>query len=103
MIDEFIKTLFQQHDYSWPNICLYLLSGILAGLVRLTIRNHAKAEIRSWLNDGTLAGGLIISVAGAFLFDNSFLWSFLGGYFIVYILDFIERKLEKDKEDLDDK
>jgi len=100
MIDEFLKVLFQEsHQYTWANVCLYVSSGILAGLVRLTIRNHSKAEIRSWLNDGSLVGGLTISIAGALLFDSSFLWSFMGGYFLVYVLNFIEKKLIKDREE----
>jgi len=99
MIDEFLKVLFQEsHQYTWSNISLYVASGLLAGLVRLTIRNHSKAEIRSWLNDGSLIGGLTISVAGALLFDSSFIWSFMGGYFLVYVLNFIEKKLVKDRK-----
>lgn len=96
MIDEFIKTLLEtHHQYTWPKIGLYVLSGILAGLVRLTIRNHSKADLRSWLNDGSLLGGITISIAGALIFDSSFLWSFLGGYFFVYVLNYIEKRLEK--------
>jgi len=101
LIDEFIKILFQNnHDYTWQNVCMYVLSGILAGLVRLTIRNHSKADFRSWLNDGSLFGALTISIAGSLLFDSSFIWSFMGGYFLVFVLNFIEKKLDKSRKDL---
>ncbi len=100
LIDQFIQILFQNnHNYTWQNIVMYILSGILAGLVRLTIRNHSKANFRSWLNDGSLLGALTISVAGALLFDNSFIWSFLGGYFLVFVLNIIEKKLDKNRKE----
>jgi hypothetical protein len=70
------------------------MTGVLAGLTRLSIRNNYKTEFRSWWNDGTLFGALIISIAGALLFDNNFVWSFLGGYFVVYVLAYIQKKLE---------
>ena len=95
MIDEFLKNLFLVKTYTLELICLYVLSGILAGLTRLTIRNKVKAEFKNWWNDGSLLGAMIVSIAGALLFDNSFLWSFLGGYFIVYVLEFIQKALEK--------
>ena len=94
MIESFIKQLFLTHTYTTELICLYVISGILAGLTRLTIRDGSKVQFKSWWNDGSLLGAIIISVAGALLFDNNFVWSFLGGYFIVYILDFIQKKLE---------
>ena len=101
LINEFIKMLFQNNrSYTWQDICIYVLSGILAGLVRLTIRNHSKADFRSWLNDGSLFGALTISIAGSLLFDNSFMWSFMGGYFLVFILNFIEKKLDKSPKDI---
>ena len=101
LINEFIKILFQNNrSYTWQDICIYVLSGILAGLVRLTIRNHSKADFRSWLNDGSLFGALTISIAGSLLFDNSFIWSFMGGYFLVFVLNFIEKKLDKSRKDI---
>jgi len=100
MIESFIKQLFLTHTYTTELICLYIISGILAGLTRLTIRNSSKVQFKNWWNDGSLLGAIIISVAGALLFDNNFVWSFLGGYFVIYILDFIQKKLEKeDKND----
>ena len=100
LIDEFINILFGSHQYTVQNICLYVLSGILAGLVRLTIRNHSKADFHSWLNDGSLFGAMLISIAGSLLFDNSFIWSFMGGYFLVYVLNFMEKKLDKSHKDI---
>ena len=101
LIDEFIKVLFQgNRNYTWQNVCLYLLSGILAGLVRLTVRNHSKTDFHSWLNDGSLLGALTISVAGSLLFDNSFMWSFMGGYFLVYVLNYVEKKLDESRKDI---
>jgi len=101
LINEFIKILFQNNrSYTWQDICIYVLSGILAGLVRLTIRNHSKADFRSWLNDGSLFGALTISIAGSLLFDNSFIWSFMGGYFLVFVLNYIEKKLDKSRKDI---
>ena len=99
LINEFIKVLFSgNHVYTWQNVLLYVLSGVLAGLVRLIIRNHSKTDFRSWLNDGSLFGAITISVAGALLFDSSFMWSFMGGYFLVYVLNFIEKKLDKSRK-----
>ncbi len=101
LIDEFIKTLFSgDHVYTWRTVLVYVLSGILAGLVRLTIRNHSKTDFRSWLNDGSLLGALTISIAGALLFDSSFMWSFMGGYFLVYVLNFIEKKLDRSRKSI---
>jgi len=100
LINEFLNILFSSHNYTVQNVCIYVLSGILAGLVRLTIRNHSKSDFRSWLNDGSLFGALTISVAGSLLFDNSFIWSFLGGYFLVYVLNYIEKKLDKSRKDI---
>ena len=96
MIEDFIKQIFTSHVYTAELTCLYIVSGIFAGLTRLTIRDGSKVQFKSWWNDGSLLGAIIISVAGALLFDNNFIWSFLGGYFIVYILDFIQKKLEKE-------
>ena len=102
LIDEFIKTLLaDNHVYTWQSICLYVVSGILAGLVRLTIRNRSKADFRSWFDDGSLFGALTISVAGALLFDSNFMWSFMGGYFLVYVLNFIEKKLDKSRKEIE--
>ena len=95
MIDEFLKNLFLTKNYTFELICLYVLSGVLAGLTRLTIKNSVKTEFKRWWNDGSLLGAMIVSIAGALLFDNNFLWSFLGGYFIVYVLEFIQKVLEK--------
>jgi hypothetical protein len=94
MIEDFIKQLLVQHTYTPELIALYMVTGILAGLTRLAIRDDYKAEFRSWWNDGSLLGAIIVSVAGALLFDNNFVWSFLGGYFIVYVLAFIQKKLD---------
>jgi hypothetical protein len=94
MIEDFIKQIFTAHVYTAELICLYTVSGILAGLTRLTIRDGSKVQFKSWWNDGSLLGAIIISIVGALLFDNNFVWSFLGGYFVVYILDFIQKKLE---------
>jgi hypothetical protein len=99
MVDEFLKQLFITKTYTKETIILYTLAGILAGLTRLTIRNDNKVKFKSWWNDGTLLGALIISIAGALLFDNNFLWSFLGGYFIVYILEYIQNALTPKKKD----
>jgi hypothetical protein len=95
MIDNFIKQLFVVHTYTPELIFLYTISGIFAGLTRLTITNGNKAQFKGWWSDGSLLGAMIVSVAGALLFDNNFLWSFLGGYFIVYVLEFIQKALEK--------
>lgn len=95
MIDPFIQALFSPRDYTPEVIFLYILAGILAGLTRLIIRNHDKANFRMWWNDGSLAGAIIISVVGALLIDNDFVWAFLGGYFITYILQYIQKGLDK--------
>lgn len=97
-MDEFIQQLFTSHVYTWQSIIIYVVSGILAGLTRLIIRNNSKMDLRPWWNDGSLLGALIISIVGALLFDNNFIWAFLGGYFIVYILEFIQSKLTGKKE-----
>ena len=94
MIDRFIEQLFTSHTYTPELIILYVITGVLAGLTRLSIRGGYKANFRSWWNDGSLMGAVIVSVAGALLFDNNFVWAFLGGYFLVYILAFIQKKLE---------
>jgi hypothetical protein len=94
-IDEFLKQLFLVKTYSWELVILYICAGILAGMTRLIIRDNSKMELRKWWNDGSLLGAIIISVTGAVLFDNSFLWAFLGGYFIVYVLEGIQKLIEK--------
>lgn len=94
MIDKFIQQLFTSHVYTPELIALYVITGVLAGLTRLSIRGDYKANLRAWWNDGSLLGAIIVSVAGALLFDNNFVWAFLGGYFIVYVLAFVQRKLE---------
>ena len=103
MIDEFLKQLLLVKRYSPELIILYVLAGIFAGLTRLTIRDGSKAKLRSWWNDGSLVGALIVSISGALLFDNNFLWSFMGGYFIVYVLQFIQKALEKANPKKEDK
>lgn len=96
MIDQFLHQLFLERTYTVENIILYVLAGVLAGLTRLIIRNGGeKAQFRHWLDDGSLAGAIIISVVGALLIDNDFVWAFLGGYFITYILQFIQSMLDK--------
>lgn len=104
MIDDFIKQLFTAHVYTPELIVLYVVTGILAGLTRLAIRGDYKANFRTWWNDGSLLGAIIVSVAGALLFDNNFVWAFLGGYFVVYILAFIQKRLDgaKKEENKDD-
>ena len=104
MIDNFIKQLFSVHIYTPELIVLYIVTGILAGLTRLAIRSNYKTNFREWWNDGTLLGAIIISITGALLFDNNFVWAFLGGYFIVYILAFIQKRLDgaKKEENKDD-
>jgi len=99
MIEDFIKQIFTSHVYTVELTCLYIVSGIFAGLTRLTIRDGSKVQFKSWWNDGSLLGAIIISIAGALLFDNNFVWSFLGGYFVVYILDFIQKKLENARKE----
>jgi hypothetical protein len=99
MIEEFLKQLFLQKTYTPELIALYIVTGILAGLTRLSIRGDYKANFRSWWNDGSLLGAIIVSVAGALLFDNNFVWAFLGGYFIVYVLAFIQKRLESPKKE----
>jgi hypothetical protein len=103
MIDEFLKQLFLVKNYTLELVVLYVLAGILAGLTRLAIRDGSKVQFRSWWNDGSLLGALIISISGALLFDNNFLWAFLGGYFIVYVLQFIQKALEKANPKKEDK
>lgn len=94
MIDRFLTQLFTEHVYTPDRVLLYVLAGLLASLTRLSIRNNYKAQIRSWWNDGSLTGGIIIGITGALLFDNNFVWAFIGGYFIVYVLSYIQKKLE---------
>lgn len=95
MIETFLRQLFLERIYTPELIFLYIITGILAGLTRLAIRADYKAQFRSWWNDGTLIGAILISIVGALLFDNNFVWAFLGGYFIIYILAFIQNKLEE--------
>jgi hypothetical protein len=99
MIEEFIEKLFIVHTYTPELIILYIITGILAGLTRLAIRSDYKTDFKSWWNDGTLTGAMIVSIAGALLFDNNFVWAFLGGYFVVYILAFIQKKLDGTKKE----
>lgn len=98
MIEDFIKQLFLTHTYTPGLIFLYTISGILAGFTRLTIRDGNKAQFRRWWDDGSLWGAVIISVAGALLFDNNFVWSFLGGYFFIYVLSYIQKLLDKSRK-----
>jgi len=95
-IDTLIQQLFTVKHYSKELILLYVFSGMLAGLTRLTIKDGSKMKLKSWWADGSLFGALLISVAGALLFDNNFLWSFMGGYFFVYILEGIQNILKKE-------
>jgi hypothetical protein len=98
ILETFLKTLFSDHQYTAEKIVLYILAGTLAGLVRLCIRSDEKIKIKAWWDDGSLLGALVISIAGALLFDNSFIWAFLGGYFLTYVLNFIQKALDKAKE-----
>ena len=95
-IDAFIQQLFTVKHYSKELILLYVFSGILAGLTRLTIKGGSKVNLKAWWTDGSLFGALLISIVGALLFDNNFLWSFMGGYFFVYVLEFIQKILKKE-------
>jgi len=95
MIDQFLKNLFLIKIYTPELIILYVIAGILAGLTRLTIKNNAKIEFKKWWDDGSLSGAILIGITGALLFDNNFLWAFLGGYFIVYVLRYIQKGLDK--------
>lgn len=99
MIETFLKQLFLEHTYTPELIVLYIITGLLAGLTRLSIRADYKTQFRNWWNDGTLIGAIIVSIAGALLFDNNFVWAFLGGYFLVYILAFIQKKLDGVKKE----
>src|SRR3972149_10312844 len=103
MIDQFLQKLFLERTYSFETIILYIFAGILAGLTRLIIRNHEKANIRSWWDDGSMLGAITIGIVGAILIDNNFVWAFLGGYFITSILQFIQngldRVIKKEKKD----
>ena len=94
MIEQFLGQLLTSHVYTPELIFLYVITGVLAGLTRLSIRDGYKAQIRNWLDDGSLLGAIIVSVAGALLFDNNFVWAFLGGYFLTYVLSFVQKKLE---------
>jgi len=95
MIDQFLQRLFVERTYPYDAIILYLFTGILAGLTRLIIDSERHAKLGVWWKDGTLQGAIIISIAGALLIDHNFVWSFLGGYFITYILEYIQKGLEK--------
>lgn len=97
MIDEFLKQLFLIKTYTLQSILLYILAGLLAGSTRLVIKDNSKADFKKWWLDGSLIGACLISVVGAILFDNNFLWAFLGGYFFVYILECIEKLIKKGK------
>ena len=99
MMEEFIEKLFVAHVYTPELVILYIITGILAGLTRLAIRSDYKTNFRSWWNDGSLVGAMIVSIAGALLFDNNFVWAFLGGYFVVYVLAFIQKKLDGAKKE----
>ena len=99
MMEEFIEKLFVAHVYTPELVILYIITGILAGLTRLAIRSNYKTDFKSWWNDGTLSGAMIVSIAGALLFDNNFVWAFLGGYFVVYVLAFIQKKLDGAKKE----
>lgn len=99
MMEEFLEKLFVVHVYTPELVILYIITGILAGLTRLAIRSNYKINFRSWWNDGTLSGAMIVSIAGALLFDNNFVWAFLGGYFVVYVLAFIQKKLDGAKKE----
>jgi len=98
ILETFLKILFTDHQYTVEKIILYILTGILAGLVRLSIRSDEKIKFKAWWDDGSLFGACIISVAGALLFDNNFIWAFMGGYFLTYILSFIQKALDKAKD-----
>ena len=99
MIDAFVHNLyhnlFNERTYTIELIILYVLAGILAGLTRLIVRNKEKADFNKWLDDGSLIGAILISVVGSVLVDNDFVWSFIGGYFITYILQFLQGGLDK--------
>lgn len=95
MIDEFLSKLFAERSYPIDLLVSYIIAGILAGLTRLIIRDGHHARFRAWWNDGSLIGALIISVVGAILVDSNFVWAFLGGYFITYVLNYIQKGLDK--------
>jgi len=95
MIDELLQKLFAERQYNLELLILYILAGTLAGLTRLIIKGQERFTFRSWWNDGSLIGAIIISIVGALLIDNNFVWAFLGGYFIIYILRFIRGRLDK--------
>ena len=97
-IDDFIKQLFTARVYTWESVALYVFIGILAGLTRLVVRDNQKANIRAWWADGSLLGAIIVSIVGALLFDNNFVWAFLGGYFITHILEYVYTKLGGKKD-----
>jgi len=98
MIESFLTQLFLVKTYTPQLVALYICAGFLAGLTRLIIRDNSKMDLRKWWDDGSLLGAIIISVTGAVLFDNNFLWAFLGGYFITYILQVIQKLLERNKD-----
>lgn len=100
MIEEFLKQLFLVKTYTPELIVIYICAGVLAGLTRLVIRDNTKLDLRKWWDDGSLIGAMIISISGALLFDNCFLWAFLGGYFITYILQYIQKLLDKSKGEI---
>jgi hypothetical protein len=95
MIDKFLAQLFVERSYPLDSIITYIFAGILAGLTRLIIDDQRHLRFHVWWKDGSLLGAIIISIAGALLIDHNFVWSFLGGYFITYILEYIQKGLEK--------
>ena len=95
MIDSFLEKLFAPRPYPIDAVLMYIFAGVLAGLTRLIIRDGNQVKFGAWCRDGSLLGAIIISIVGALLVDYSFVWAFLGGYFIVYILEYIQRGLDK--------
>ena len=95
MIDPFLEKIFAPRAYPIDALMMYVFAGILAGLTRLIIRDKNHVKFGEWWKDGSLLGAVIISIVGALLVDYSFVWAFLGGYFIVYILEYIQRGLDK--------
>lgn len=92
-MDEFIRQLFLERVYTWEVVLLYIFIGVLAGMTRLIIKGEERANLKQWWTDGSLIGAIVISTVGALLFDNNFVWAFLGGYFIVHVLEYLHKKL----------